>query len=44
MEAALGVPAYMLVGMQADYNLQVAKKDKSVLDRLAQVRRVATVL
>ena len=43
MEAALGVPAYMLVGMQADYNLQVAKKDKSVLDRLAQIRKVAAV-
>jgi len=26
----------MLAGMQADYNLLVAKKDKSVLDRLAQ--------
>ena len=44
MEAALGVPAYMLVGMQADYNLQVAKKDKSVLDRLAQICKVAAVL
>jgi hypothetical protein len=28
MEAALGVPAYILVGMQTDYNLQVAKNDK----------------
>jgi len=27
MEAALGVPAYILVGMQTDYNLQVAQKD-----------------
>lgn len=44
MEAALGVPAYMLVSMQTDYNLQVAKKDKSVLDRLAQIRKVAAVL
>jgi len=25
----------MLAGMQADYNFQVAKKDKSVFDRLA---------
>jgi addiction module HigA family antidote len=43
MEAALGVPAYMLVGMQTDYNLQVAKKDKSILDRLAEIRKIAVV-
>ena len=40
MEAALGVPAYMLVGMQADYNLQVARNDKKVIDRL---RKIASV-
>jgi hypothetical protein len=26
MEAALGVPAYILIGMQTDYNLQMAQK------------------
>ncbi|MDR1981886.1 MAG: HigA family addiction module antidote protein [Tannerellaceae bacterium] len=44
MEAALGVPAYMLVGMQTDYNLQVAKKDPSIIDRLAEIRKVAVML
>jgi addiction module HigA family antidote len=44
LEAALGVPAYMLVGMQSDYNLQVAKKDKTLAQRLAQIRKVAAVL
>jgi addiction module HigA family antidote len=41
LEAALGVPAYMLVGMQSDYNLQVAKKDKTLAQRIAQIRKVA---
>jgi addiction module HigA family antidote len=44
MEAGLGIPAYLLIGMQTDYNLQVAKKDKSILDRLAKIRKVAAAL
>ena len=44
MEAALGVPAYILVSMQADYNLQVAQTDKKLLARLAQVRKIVAVL
>ena len=44
MEAALGVPAYILVSMQADYNLQVAQTDKKLLARLAQIRKIAAVL
>lgn len=44
MEAALGIPAYLLVGMQTDYNLQVAKKDKSIVERLIQIRKAAAVL
>jgi addiction module HigA family antidote len=43
IEAALGVPAYILAGMQTDYNLQVAKKDKSIMNRLAQIRKMAAV-
>jgi len=41
MEAALGIPAYMLVGLQTDYNLQVAQKDKKLNKRLARIRQVA---
>ncbi len=44
MEAALGVPAYILVSMQADYNLQVAKQDKSLLIRLAEIGKIASML
>ena len=44
MEAALGVPAYMLVGMQTDYNLQVAQKDGKLTKRLAEIRKVAVMI
>ena len=44
MEAALGVPAYILVGMQTDYNLQVAQNDRKLSKRLADIRKIATVL
>jgi addiction module HigA family antidote len=43
MEAALGVPAYMLVGLQTDYNLQVAQKDKKLNTRLARIRKIAAI-
>jgi len=43
MEAALGVPAYILVGMQSDYNLQVAQKDSKLLQRLSKIRKIASV-
>jgi addiction module HigA family antidote len=44
MEAALGLPAYMLIGMQTDYNLQVAQKDDKLNSRLAEIRKIASVL
>ncbi|MDR1652807.1 MAG: HigA family addiction module antidote protein [Prevotellaceae bacterium] len=44
MEAALGVPAYILVGLQTDYNLQVAQKDSKLSNRLAEIRKVAALL
>jgi addiction module HigA family antidote len=40
MEAALGVPAYMLVGMQTDYNLQIAQTDSKLNTRLAEIRKM----
>ena len=43
MEAALGVPAYMLAGMQTDYNLQVAQKDSKLSKRLSKIRKVAAM-
>ena len=41
MEAALGVPAYMLVGMQTDYNLQIAQMDDKINKRLSTIREMA---
>ena len=43
MEAALGVPAYILVGMQTDYNLQVAQKDNKLNKRLDEIRKKASM-
>ena len=44
LEAALGYPAYILIGMQMDYNMQTAKNDKSFMERLASIRKIAAVL
>jgi addiction module HigA family antidote len=43
MEAALGVPAYILIGMQTDYNLQMAQKNSKLNKRLAEIRRMVAV-
>jgi len=42
-EAALGIDAEPLIGMQADYNMQVTRKDKSFAARLAEIRKAAAV-
>ena len=44
LEAALGYPAHILTGMQMDYNMQTAKNDKSFMERLASIRKIAAVL
>lgn len=44
MEAALGIPAHILTGLQMDYNMQVAKKDRSFMERLANIKKVAAML
>lgn len=43
-EAALGISANILTKMQMDYNIQIAKKDKSFIERLANVRKIAAML
>lgn len=43
MEAALGVPAYLLVGLQTDYNLQMARKDDKLNKRLMEIRKVSSL-
>jgi addiction module HigA family antidote len=43
-EAALDVPAYSLINLQTKYNMQVANQDKSFLERLSHIRKMASML
>lgn len=43
-EAALDISAMIFLGMQMEYNVSQAKKDKNFLIRLASIRNVAAVL
>ncbi len=43
-EAALGIDAEPLIGMQTDYNMQIAKQNKSFTERLTQIRKMAAML
>jgi len=42
-EAALDVPADSLMRLQLKYNMQIASRDKSFLNRLAAIRNVAAI-
>lgn len=42
-EAALGIDAEPLIGMQADYNLQVMRKNKTFANRLLEISKVSAV-
>jgi addiction module HigA family antidote len=44
LEAALGIAAHIWIDLQADYNMQAAKSDASLMKRLAGIRRVAAML
>lgn len=43
-EAALGISAGLLMRMQLDYNMRIAREDKSLVERLERIRKVAAVL
>ena len=43
-EAALGLPAELLMRIQTKYNLQMARKDKDVIRWMAKIRNAAAVL
>lgn len=43
-EAALGVSAGLLMRMQLDYNMQMARQDKTLAKRLESVRKIVAVL
>ena len=42
-EAALGLPADVLMRIQTKYNLQMARKDKDVIRWMAKIRNAAAV-
>jgi addiction module HigA family antidote len=42
-EAALNIPADSLMNLQLKYNMQVASRDKTFLDRLARIREMAAL-
>ena len=44
LEAALGVPTDSLMRLQLKYNMQQATRDKSFMERLAQIRKYAALL
>ena len=43
LEAALGTNASIWIGLQADYNMQKAKQDKSFMKRLERIRKIAAI-
>ena len=43
-EAALDVPADSLMRLQLKYNMQIAQKDNKLLSRLAEIRKMASML
>ncbi len=43
-EAALNIDPAPLIKLQTDYDMQRAKSNKSFLDRLSQIRKVAAIL
>lgn len=43
LEAALGTDANIWIGLQAEYNMQKAKQDKTFMKRLEKIRKVAAV-
>lgn len=44
IEAALDIPADLLLNLQSDYNMQVAKADISFMKRLSAIRNIAAIL
>jgi addiction module HigA family antidote len=44
IEAALGLEPNALIYMQSQYNMQLARKDKTLTTRLAAIRKIASAL
>ena len=44
IEAALGIEANMLIRMQTDYNMQVARKNSKIMKKISDIRKIASFL
>lgn len=44
IEAALNIPADLLLNLQRDYNMQKVKSDASFMNRLSTIRNIAALL
>ena len=44
VEAALNIDADTLIRMQSSYNMQIARKDKKIIDRFNEIRKLAVLL
>lgn len=42
LEAVLGIDAHLWIQMQADYSLQVAKREKKINQHLLEIRKMVT--
>lgn len=43
LEAALGINADLLLKMQTDYNLQTARKNTTIIERIDKIKKIAAV-
>lgn len=43
-EAAIGIPSTMLINMQRDYDIYIAKHDKNFTSLLSKVKNIAAML
>lgn len=44
LEAVLGINADLLVRMQTDYNMTVARKNTAIMEKIKNLRHIAAVL
>ena len=44
MEAALGINPELLINMQTRYNMSVARQKKTLIDRLADIKKVCAAV
>ncbi len=44
IEAALNIPADLLLKLQSDYNMQIAKSNATFMKRLSAIRNIAVIL